>query len=86
MLEKENNECHCGENCACRSQNDEHKSKVTSCECDDQNKLDKMMEYDGKCNCGCECDCEDESSNCCEEESCGCNEHSCGCDERHEHK
>lgn len=95
MLEKENNECHCTENCGCKSHDQVH-NKTASCGCDDQNKLDKMMEYDGSCNCGCECECTDEScdcgcdeklSSCNSEELCGCDEHSCGCDEEHhEHK
>lgn len=86
MLEKENQECHCTENCACKNQSEEHNKTATSCGCDSQSVLDKIMEYEDSCNCGCESDCTDESCNCCEEESCGCEEHSCGCGEHHEHK
>lgn len=68
MLEKENQECHCTENCACKNQSEEHNKTATSCGCDSQSVLDKIMEYEDSCNCGCKSDCTDESCNCCEEE------------------
>lgn len=85
MLEKENNQCHCTENCGCKSHNEEHNKETTTCGCSDHHDLDKKMEFDNNSECCCDSDCTDESCGCCEEEACGCNEHACGCGEHHEH-